>query len=261
MGRDPLKNTIKVYRKRLWTGWPVFDRLVELRPGILINVFSTPGIGKSSWAMNLMKRVTDPAINRQPQGVLYVTLDTPLTTQAQRWWCLNTETPIDIVSKTPNLYRGKTDRLRQGHGWIEWCDTAISIYDLADLLKAVKEFAGSYPSLLIVDVVKDLLVDGTYEEFSTTFKLLKEYSMAAKISVVSLHHATKSVEPTKPLMLRQVEYAGDKQPDVVLGMYSRDEIDVVMSVLKNRSGAMSPTGSIRTRFRPDWERGGVWVQR
>lgn len=256
MSRDPLSRTIATYKKRLWTGWKLFDEIVALRPEIAVNVFSTPGIGKSIWALNLMKRVTDPAINKNPPGALYITLDTGLTTQSRRWWALHCEKPIEVVDKAPDMYRKKTDRLRKGHGWIEWCDHPMKADDMQGLLQGVKEYTGVYPGLVIVDVIKDLLEEGSYEEFSTAFKVMKTTAMGAKITVVTLHHATKAKEPDKKLHLRDVEYTGDKQPDVVLGMYAKNDNRPNMLVLKNRAGEMSPTGGVGFKYTTNWDRGG-----
>lgn len=252
-----LRQALKTHRDRMYTGWPDFDRLVQLRPDLLVNVFSTPGIGKSFFALNLAKRVTDPRYNRHPKGVLYITLDTPLRTQAERWNALHAEKPI---GRTPSVYTAMTDRKRKGHGWLEWSDIGMDVSQLPDLMKGVKEYTGTLPGLVIVDVVKDLLKEGSYEELSIVFKELKEIAMQARVLVMSLHHATKSNDPSKKLSLRDVEYTGDKQPDVVLGMYSRDEVSPTVSVLKNRSGLGSPDGNVKMRFRWDWSRGGDLYQ-
>lgn len=257
MSRDPLRQTTKTYRNRTWTRWRAFDEYIALRPQILVNVFSTPGIGKSFWALNLMKRWTDPAINKRPTGALYITLDTPLMTQAARWSALHAGLGVEQIAKTPDYYIRKVPRLRKGHGWVEWSAVPMRVEELPDLLRGVQEYTGSYPGLVIVDVVKDILVEGSYEEMATTFKLLKEYAMRAKLTVVSLHHSTKNIDPTKPLHLRDVEYSGDKQPDVVLGMYAKDEVNPVMQVLKNRDGEGSPNGNLRFRYHIDWSRGGL----
>jgi hypothetical protein len=258
MSRDPLSRTIGTYKKRLLTGWKQFDKVVALRPEILVNVFSTPGIGKSIWALNLMKRITDPDINKNPPGALYITLDTPLTTQAQRWWALHCGIPVSTVEKAQPMYSGKAERLRKGHGWIQWCDTtSLGAHDLQGLLQGIKEYTGAYPGLVIVDVVKDLLPEGSYEEFSTAFKVMKHTAMGAKLVAVTLHHATKSKDPTKKLNLRDVEYTGDKQPDVVLGMYSKNDDRPNMLVLKNRSGQMSPTGGVGFKYQTRWDKGGL----
>jgi KaiC/GvpD/RAD55 family RecA-like ATPase len=261
MSRDPLKRTVATYKKRLWTGWPSFDKVVALRPEIVINVFSTPGIGKSIWALNLVKRVTDPVINKNPPGALYITLDTPLMTQAERWWALHCGVPQEVVEKTPRLFADRTDRMREGHGWVEWNALPVTVDEVRELLLGIKEYTGSYPALVVVDVIKDLLEEGSYEEFSTAFKRMKEFAMGAKITIVTLHHATKSSEPTSKLHLRDVEYTGDKQPDVVLGMYAKDETRPNMLVLKNRSGQMSSTGGVGFRYLTDWDRGGLMRSR
>lgn len=254
--RDPLRQTIKTYRNRSFTGWSDFDALVALRPQILVNVFSTPGIGKSFWALNLMKRWTDPARNKRATGALYITLDTPLSTQAGRWSALHKRRPIEYISKAPIKNLKSKDRHRRGHAWVEWTEVPMSVEDLPELLKGIQEVNGSYPGLVIVDVVKDLLRESGYEEMATAFKLLKQYAMQAKITIVSLHHATKNNDPSKRLHLRDVEYSGDKTPDVVLGMYEPREDKVMLQVLKNRDGEGSPNGYVEIEYRIDWERGG-----
>jgi AAA domain len=256
MSRDPLMKTVATYKKRLKTDWHEFDNLVALRPEIAINLFSTPGMGKSMLALNMMKRVTDPAINRHPPGVLYITLDTPMATQANRWWALNCGVPIETVEKAPHIYRKKNDRLRKGHGWVEWNDHPITVDDLQELMLGIKEYTDSYPGLVIVDVIKDLLEEGSYEEFNHAFKKCKEMAMGAKVTVVTLHHAIKATPPDKLLHLREVEYAGDKQPDVVLGLYTKKPDHPNMLVLKNRSGIDSGNGDVGFQYDIHWELGG-----
>jgi len=242
---DQLARTIQKAGGRIKTGWGDFDKKVYLRSKILVNVFSAPGVGKSMWAINLAARVRVP--------VLYITIDTPLATQALRWWALIGDRAISDVERRPRAAMRRAIRAPSG-ATVEWCDTPLGADDVPALLAAVSEYWGEPPRVVIVDVIGDLLSERSYESYTSAFASMKRIAHRFGSTVITLHHATKNVDPEEPLYLRDVEYAGDKQPDVVIGMFIASRRTVVAEILKNRLGQASPNGSIEVRFKVDFAR-------
>lgn len=238
--KDQLARTLVRGAAGVPTPWGKFDTLVALRPKTLVNVFSAPGVGKSMWALNLAYRVNVP--------VVYITIDTPLATQALRTWALLGEKPISDVEKRPQEHMRRANRRRNGSR-VEWCDTPMKVPEVRDLMAGVTEFLGQPPRILIVDVIGDLLKDRSYEEFNSAFAYMKRIAHDFRCTVVTLHHAQKNNDADEPLFLRDVEYAGDKQPDVVIGMHSPNKRTMVAAILKNRTGPSRADGTVRVNFK------------
>lgn len=242
---DPLANTLRDRGPAIRTGWLEFDQKVRFVPRILVNVFSCPGVGKSMWALNVAHRVGVP--------VLYHTVDTPLLTQAIRAWALIGKTDIADVEENPSAALRRADRMRNG-AVIEWSDVPMGADEFPNLVEAVKEYLGEPPRIIIVDVIGDLLKERSYEAYTQAFGALKRVAHRYRATVIALHHATKNNDPEEPLFLRDVEYAGDKQPDIVVGMHAPHSSRLVAAILKNRTGESNANGSVNVRFKTNFRR-------
>jgi KaiC/GvpD/RAD55 family RecA-like ATPase len=245
---DQLAQTLRRQGPSVPTGWRRFDDVVSLHPKTLVNVFSAPGVGKSMWALNLAYRVKVP--------VLYVTIDTPLRTQAIRWWSLLSGTHISAVEGNPRIAMRRANRMVNG-SHVEWCDTPVSIDELPSLVGAVTEYWGERPRIIVADVIGDLLPERSFEAFTSAFGAMKTIAHRYRATAITLHHATKNIDPEATLYLRDVEYAGDKQPDIVIGMHTFGKRTVVAEILKNRLGEASPDGSVTVRFKVNFSRARV----
>jgi hypothetical protein len=246
---DQLARTLRDQGDRVTTGWAQFDEYVRLRPKILVNVFSQAGVGKSLWALNLVYRIGVPAF--------YSTTDTPLGTQALRVWSLLSGKTIREVEENPKQFMRAAQRLRTGLPHVEWNDVPINVDDLGDLLDAVRERQGPYPRVSVIDVVGDVVRERSYEGFTHAFAVLKAVAFANQATVITLHHTTKKKKSKDPVVLKDVEYAGDKQPDVVIGLYKKRRMTIRANILKNRLGPSDPEGGVHVDFRVDYARGKV----
>lgn len=200
------------------------------------------------WALNLAYGSRVPT--------LYVTLDTPLVTQATRSWALLGKGAVDEVELRPRRWMLRSRR-HPHLDHVQWSDTPMSPDELPDLCSALVEYWGESPRLVIVDNVGDLASERTYEGFTHAFAMLKRVAHKTRSTVVSLHHATKKNDPDEPVYLNDVEYAGDKQPDVVLGMYAPTPRRIRVEILKSRLGKARPDGSLSVDLKVDFARARV----
>lgn len=246
-----LERTLEYQGDRVVSPWAKFDRYAGLRPKTLVNVFSAPGVGKSMWALNLAYGVQVP--------VLYLTLDTPLVTQATRTWAYLTRMKIRDVERNPRRWMQKAQRVaRLRHvQWVEWVDTPIAAKDVSDMCGAFVEYMGVSPRLIIVDNIREIVSEQSYNGYLDAFQTLKRVAFNHSATVVTLHHATKHNEPGDPLYLNDVEYTGDKQPDVVVGMYTQSPRIVALQFLKSRLGESAADGSLKIKLKVDFARARV----
>jgi KaiC/GvpD/RAD55 family RecA-like ATPase len=261
--RDPLRRTATSHSDRIYTGWTRFDNYVRLYPKNLVNLFSAPGVGKSSFALNLLRRVHDRDGRRVP--TLYITLDTPLETQARRWWALVNRIPLRELTRSDGVMRMYASmaesRFRdEGGVWPEWSDAHMHADEIPDLVAAVTEYIGEAPRLVVVDAVGNIAKERTYEGYSTAFNIMKS-DVAARFgcTVLTIHHAKKNVDQLAPALITDIEFTGDRQPDTVLSMYRRRRAENrIALILKARDGTSDPGGRVFVKFNVNWERGGSW---
>lgn len=244
---DPLERTIQDQGRALHLPWPSLGEYVDLQPGTTINVFSAPGVGKSMWALNLAYSI--------PAPVLYVNLDTPLIVQAVRVWAHIGGATIHEVKENPRRYMYKARWHPNGN--VHWSDVHMKIEQLSDLTFAIEEYAGMKPQVVILDSMGNVVPAWTYEGFTQAFETMKDVAKQDHSTVISIHHAQKVKRANKPVYLSDVEYAGGKQPDIVLGMYKPSPRFLRVEILKNRLGESDPSGRLYVDLRVDYQRARV----
>lgn len=248
--------------ERIRTGWPRFDESVYLSPKYLINIFGTAGSFKSLFALNLVRR-----LSKQRVPCLYITLDTTIEDQAQRWWSVVTNTRIDRIATTPYvarywMSRAETAIKAEGSLPPEWVHRAMDVNDIPDLLYAQAEFSGQIPRVVVIDSLRWIVPDSSYEGYIETLLFLKNQVAAPTGStVITIHHTKKNVKSGQRAYLHDVEYAGGKEPDTVISMNARARLDrdprVSATILKARASTKSDaSGSVYVAFRVNREKGG-----
>lgn len=247
---------------RIHTGWHRFDESVYLAPKYLINIFGQAGSFKSLFALNMVRR-----LSKQQVPCLYISLDTTIEDQAQRWWSLVNLQRIERIATTPFVARhymsqSETRIRAEGSTPPEWAHRAMDVNDIPDLMLSQQEFSGVLPRVVVVDSLRWVVPDSSYEGYIETLLFLKN-EVAARFgaTVVTIHHTKKNVKSGQRAYLHDVEYAGGKEPDTVISLNARARLDrdprVSATILKARASTRSDAnGSIYVAFRVNREKGG-----
>lgn len=208
-----------------------------------------PGGGKSLFALNWAWKSQDP--------ILYLAQDSPrsvlrrLTALAlgQRVSQI-TEDDIDYwAERVRNL--GKREELIISTG-------AQSVADVSAKITALTEWLMEPPTLVVIDNLFDMKSEGnsymSVEFYADLLPSLKQLAIERDVGFLILHHVTKSDEHglgTEPLRLKDLLYAGDREPGHVWGIYRPYDKVVNVQVLKNRDGEADPTGGLYVSL--DWQ--------
>lgn len=245
---DQLSRTLAEQGDRVMSPWPTFNKYVKLFTRTSVNVFAVPGVGKSMFARNLLYRIDAPS--------LYVTLDMPLTDQAIHTWALVSGVPIATVEGRREYFMRQANRIMRARGThVEWSDVPMNTDEIGELVLAVGEFFGRPPRVIVIDVIGEVVNEMTYQGYMEAFRALNNIADSAHATVITLHHAKKDREAWEPVTMRDIEYAGDKQPNIVIGLHRPNQGRLIAAVLKNRRGPARPDGSLKVRFQIHADRG------
>ena len=99
----------------------------------------------------------------------------------------------------------------------------------------------------MVDNIRNVVKDHSYEAFAGTFKGLHHVAMETDTCVVVLHHVTRSnADMFKPLPVYAGQFSGEQDSAVVLGLWrpAAHANGVNVSVLKQREGQFDPSGNM-----------------
>lgn len=222
-----------------------------LTPGQLGMVAAGPGVGKSALAMAI---ALDTGLR-----TLYESPDTDAWTMTLRMLAHNTGHPQSYIKAC----------LEPGVDWPDEIDVALELArhvhfsfdsyttkEINDDVLAYGVVHGSYPELIVVDNLLNV-ARGADDDYSAMAKACDELHALAQTTgahVMVLHHATGLYdEGTKPIPLSGLVNKMSKLPAQILTLF-RDDPDVGVCVVKNRTGRADPSGRLQTRLRFDGER-------
>lgn len=206
--------------------------------GSLCVVLGQPGVGKSAFALNWALTIPSPSV--------LMSLDTDLTTQAIRSASIVSGTSMADVKQNPKAW---SQYLNQKVQQVRAYDIHVSPREVLSIIEAEREFWGVSPALTIIDNVSNFLTDGGYEEYRKLFVDLHRIARKGDTFILALHHVTRSAKAGEPLTMASGQYAGEQEAEMVLGLWSKDEDYMNVSILKNRSGRADPSGNLHTSLR------------
>lgn len=213
-------------------------KLLEPLRGALCVVLAQPGMGKSALALNWALGINSPS--------LLVSLDTDLTTQAIRAAAIDSGTPMKDIKRDPKAW---SLYLNRKAGRVRAYDLSVQPREILGMVNAETEFWGVPPELTIVDNISNLVREGDYQEYRKLFVDLHRIARVGDTFVLALHHVNRGPNPGVPLKLTDGQFAGEQEAEIVLGLWSKGEDYLNVSVLKNRSGRADPTGQLYSTLR------------
>ncbi len=259
----------------LGTGFPDVDRvLAGMQGGDLIVLAARPGVGKTSFAMQVAQTLA-LGEKRVPVGV--VSLEMPRRQLVLRMAAAEARIPADSLRRGRRLSPSEQERLTDGMQRL--FDAPIHIDDASgisplDLRAKARRLKQQVPELglLIIDYLQLMKVKGRVEsrqvEVAEISRSLKELAKELDIPILALSQLNRKVEERKgPPMLSDLRESGaiEQDADVVMFLHrekSDDEADaappspsdlleVEVVIAKQRNG---PIGNASLMFSPAFTR-------
>jgi predicted ATP-dependent serine protease len=229
-----------------------FERAgIILRRAEVTLIAGTPGAGNSSVALAIAARTKHPT--------LYFSADTNAHTMAMRLVAMTghmTQTAAELLLKREP---DKAHELLQLNNHLFWSfESTPTLKDLDDEVSAFETVWGRSPTLIVVDNLMDIAMDG-HEEFQGMRAAMKELKYLARdtnAAVLVLHHTKEGFEgfPCQPRSA--VQGLVNQIPAMVLTigqMKQGDDTYLCVAPVKNRYGRADQTGSnyVSLAFNPD----------
>ena len=245
-------NKAEVGGEPLPPAFAAFERAgIILRRAEITLVAGTPGAGKSSIALAIAARTKHPT--------LYFSADTNAHTMAMRLVAMSgrmTQTAAEQLLKTDPA---KAELILQENNHLFWSfESTPTLKDLDDEVSAFETVWGRSPTLIVVDNLMDIAMDG-HEEFHGMRAAMKELKYLARdtnAAVLVLHHTKEGFEgyPCQPRSA--IQGLVNQVPAMVLTigqMKQGDDTYLCVAPVKNRYGKADQTGNnyVSLAFNPD----------
>ena len=199
-------------------------------------------MGKSALALNWALGINSPS--------LLVSLDTDLTTQATRAAAIHSGRPMTEIKQAPKAWSLYLERQAER---VRAYDISVQAKDILGLVNAETEYWGVAPELTIIDNISNLIREGDYQEYRKLFVDLHRIARLGDTFILALHHVNRGPGPGAPLKLTDGQFSGEQEAEVVLGLWTKTEGFLNVSILKNRSGKADPTGQLYATLRFEHE--------
>jgi replicative DNA helicase len=220
----------------------------------LVTVAGAPGAGKSVFATNFALRADFP--------VLYVAQDSAPSVLARLaalelgWEISEAFNAIREPDTRTEVIQSIEERVRPE---LVVQTGRQSVNELELRIKALTEWLGEAPPLVIIDNLIDMRVDGkdhTEQGFyAEALNGLKEVALQHNTCVMALHHVTRrgagdSAKEahglgTRPLKMTDLWYSGERESEHVIGIYHSSTMHKLhIQLLKQRDGEADPNGGV-----------------
>ena len=232
-------------RDRAGTSLPIpfktlTDLGVQIRQSELTLIAGQPGVGKSSLALAIVVHAKVPT--------LYVCADTSEQTMRTRTAAMLSGVTQEEAERRMfsdvSWARGIFEQTRH----IAWSfDATPSLTSIEEEIAAYEEVHGLTPSLIVVDNLIDVAVEGADEwgGLRQTMKRLKNLARETESAVLVLHHTSEAVTSiglAPPRSALQGKVA--QLPAVILTVDVRqDQEQMSVAVVKNRFGQANAAGN------------------
>ena len=214
---------------------------IILRRAEVTIIAGTPGAGKSSIALHIAARLKQPT--------LYFSADTNAHTMAMRLLAMKariTQSAAELMLKTQPA---QAEQYLQEFSNLYWSfEPSPSLKDLDDEVSAFETMWGRSPTLIVVDNLMDIAIDG-HEEFAGMRAVMKELKYLARdtnAAVLVLHHTQEGAPgyPCQPRSALQGKVAQIPAMVLTVGqMMQGMDSYLCVAPVKNRYGKADPTGA------------------
>ena len=217
------------------------------REGIILRraevsvIAGTPGAGKSSIALHIAARLKQPT--------LYFSADTNAHTMAMRLLAMKAKITQQASEYMLKTEPAKAEEYLREFANLYWSfEPSPTLKDLDDEVSAFETMWGRSPTLIVVDNLMDIAIDG-HEEFAGMRQVMKELKFLARdtnAAVLVLHHTQESAlgYPCQPRSALQGKVAQIPAMVLTVGqMLQGADSYLCVAPVKNRYGKADPTGA------------------
>lgn len=184
--------------------WVGLGQEIRPGPGHLIGVIAAPNTGKSAFSLAWALAMEKPS--------LMFSLDTDLATQASRTLAYLTGFNQDDIRNNPERF---ADTLKQNERRLPMMvDYPVYADQVDEVCRAFEEFYGRGPQMIVVDNLKDVVRNESYESYRESLRELHRVARKRGSAVLILHHIN-----------RKNEYAqdGDQAPKLADGQFTMEQ--------------------------------------
>lgn len=214
-----------------------------LRRAEVTVIAGTPGAGKSSIALHIAARLKQPT--------LYFSADTNAHTMAMRLLAMSGKMTQQEAENMLKTHPDTAESILQDNNHLYWSfESSPTLKDLDEEVSAFETIWGRSPTLIVVDNLMDIAMDG-HEEFSGMRAAMKELKFLARDTnacVLVLHHTKEGFQgnPCQPRNALQGMVA--QVPAMILTVGQKElptGLDSYLCVapVKNRYGRADQTGN------------------
>ena len=212
-----------------------------LRRAEVTVIAGTPGAGKSSIALHIAARLKQPT--------LYFSADTNAHTMAMRLLAMRSKINQSVAEQILKTDPVKAGEILKEYNHLYWSfEPSPTLKDLDEEVSAFETMWGRSPTLIVVDNLMDIAIDG-HEEFAGMRAVMKELKYLARdtnAAVLVLHHTQEGAQgyPCQPRSALQGKVAQIPAMVLTIGQMIHG-IDTYLCVapVKNRYGKADPTGA------------------
>lgn len=216
------------------------------RRGQLTLITAAPGQGKSAVAQALTQRGNDDG---DVLPTLYFSADSDASTMFKRAGAMATGYQMQDIDSM--VLSGNVDGVaasvanHAAHVRLDF-SSSPSDQDVLDNIDAFAEVYGAYPSIIVVDNLSNLHMEGSEGEFgqlADACSFLHDIARDSGAAVIALHHTVGEYEAgDKPIPLSGLRGKVSKIPEIVWTLYRSGEY-MHISIPKNRNGVAYADGS------------------
>lgn len=229
-----------------------FERAgIILRRAEVTLVAGTPGAGKSSVALALAAKAQYPT--------LYFSADTNAHTMAMRLIAMTGRMTQSAAEQLLKREPDKAHEILQMNNHLFWSfESSPTLKDLDEEVSAFETVWGKSPTLIVVDNLMDIAMDG-HEEFQGMRAAMKELKYLARdtnAAVLVLHHTKEGFDgyPCQPR--NAIQGLVNQVPAMILTigqMRQGNDTYLCVAPVKNRYGRADQTGAnyVSLAFNPE----------
>ncbi len=214
---------------------------IILRRSEITVIAGTPGAGKSSIALHIAARLKQPT--------LYFSADTNAHTMAMRLLALRARIPQQQAELMLKTQPDTAESILREYGNMYWSfEPSPTLRDLDEEVSAFETIWGRSPTLIVVDNLMDIAIDG-HEEFAGMRQVMKELKYLARdtnAAVLVLHHTQEGAPgyPCQPRSALQGKVAQIPAMVLTVGqMMAGQDMYMCVAPVKNRYGKADATGN------------------